>query len=85
MKDRELFNLFVSCKNSADLFTKIEDMIEQRIQDAKGYENARFYSVLRDLSTSINNAGWEERHSSQIDIINHEMESIIDKHEDYLP
>ena len=52
---------------------------------ARGEENAKFYEHFRKLSNSINNAGWEERHSEQISHINKIFEEICDSYEQFLP
>jgi len=85
MQDQELFEIFMKKKNDFDLCEQIELLLQRRIQSAIGEENAKFYDVLRQLSNSINNAGWEERHSAQIATINAGMSEIIDKHESFLP
>jgi len=85
MPDQELFELFMAKKNDFDLCEKIEMLLQRRVQYAVGNENAKLYEVLRQLMNSINNAGWEERRSEQIALINKEMNKIIDNYEDYLP
>ena len=85
MQDPELFAIFMQKKSDFDLCEQIELLLQRRIQSAIGKENAKFYDVLRQLSNSINNAGWEERHSAQIATINAIMREIIDKHESFLP
>lgn len=81
----KLFDLFMSNKSSADLFVAVEKLIEEKTTASIGKENAKFYSVLVSLSNSINNAGWEKRHSDQISLINNEIGKICDEYEEYLP
>ncbi len=52
---------------------------------ARGEENAKFYEHFRKLSNSINNAGWEERHSAQISYINEVTDEICYIYEQFLP
>ena len=82
---KSLFNIFNDTKDKYDLYEKVVVYIEKVIDETKGNENVEFYEVLRQLSTSINNAGWEERHSQHIDIINKAKYKISDKYEEYLP
>lgn len=63
----------------------IDRLIAAKVKIAVGRENAKFYDILRRLSNSINNAGCEDRRSSQIDLINSSMMEICDKYEDFLP
>ena len=76
MQDRELFEIFMRKKNDFDLCEQIELLIQRRIQSATEKENAKFYGVLKQLFNSINNAGWEDRHSAQIAIINASMNKL---------
>lgn len=85
MKDKELFELFMCKKSDFHLCEQIETLINERVKYVTGIENAKFYDVLRNLSNSINNAGWEGRHSQQIGIINKASGEIVDKYEEYLP
>ena len=85
MQDQELFEIFMKKKNDLDLCEQIELLLQRRIQSAIGKENANFYDVLRRLSNSINNTGWEDRHSAQIATINASMSEISAKHESFLP
>lgn len=83
--NKDVFDLFINKKDDFDLCNKIDALMEKRIEQAIGKENAKFYEVLRQLSNSINNAGWESRHSEQIALINKESYRISECYEDYLP
>lgn len=85
MNDKELFDLFTGSDDRFDLCCKVESLIQKRLKDARGAENARFHDVLRRLSNSINNAGCEERRHEQIALINKESSHICEKYDDYLP
>lgn len=82
---RELFNIFQQEKDTYKLYEKTVNFIEELIVETKGKENAEFYEVLAKLEGSINNTGWEERHSDQIEYIWNNREKIVDHYEDYLP
>lgn len=82
---RGIFDLFQKHKNQSDLYEAICDLVIDVIADTKGEDNVHFYEILRHLSTSINNAGWEERHSEQIDFINKNLQVISNEYEKYLP
>lgn len=85
MNDKDLFDMFSNKKSDFDLCNKIEALIKSRVADAVGEENAKFYTVLTKLSNSINNAGWEDRHSEQIAMINAASCEITEKYERYMP
>jgi len=85
MRDKDLFELFMNKTSDFHLCEKVEALIDERIKHATAMENVKFYDVLRKLSDSINNAGWEDRHSQQIDLINKASHDIVDKYEEYLP
>lgn len=82
---KQVFKLFQDNKDQYDLYEKIIEYIESIVDETKGRENAEFYEVLRQLISSINNAGWQDRHSQQIDTINEEMDRICGVYEKYLP
>lgn len=83
--NHKLFDLFVEYGSKAILFEKIENLIKQEIEDAVGKCKVEEYQFLCKLSNSINNTGWQDRHSSQIDMINKEMYNISENYENYLP
>lgn len=84
--DEKLFILFNEYRdNYFGLFLAVSKLIEEEVRKAKGEENRDFYTVLSKLSNSINNAGWQDRHSQQINLINETQESIITNYEDFLP
>lgn len=85
MNDKELFELFQWKKSDFDLLNSVEELIARRVANAVGEENAKFYMTLNQLSNSINNAGWEDRHSEQISIINNASGEIADKYDRFLP
>jgi hypothetical protein len=85
MIDKELFDLFMKKRSDFELCEQIESLITKRVYEAIGKENAEFYSVLVALSNSINNVGWEERHSAQIGTINRAMGLIEQHYGKYLP
>ena len=82
---KELFNVFQVNKDKYDLYEDTLKFIEKVVEDVKGNENAEFYEILLKLSNSINNAGWEERHSQQISLLHDVKSKIADKYENYLP
>lgn len=81
----DLFNVFQSSMDNLSRYESVLCLIKRVIADVRAEENVAFYDVLRNLSNSINNAGWEERHSAQIDIINKAMHEICEKYEERLP
>jgi antibiotic biosynthesis monooxygenase (ABM) superfamily enzyme len=86
MNDKILFDIFT--KNNGDkfaLYNEIKDLIQSEIINARGVENAKFYETLIRLSNSENNAGWEDRHSNRIKIINDKMSAIADDYDSFLP
>ena len=65
--EAELYEICRRANMNYNQFKLVKTEIFNRII---AYENAGFYLTLTELSNSLNNAGWESRHSSQIDIIN---------------
>jgi hypothetical protein len=82
---KELFNVFQTNKDKYDLYEETLKFIEKVVEDVKGNENTEFYEIIVKLSNSINNAGWEERHSQQIDLLRDTQRKIASKYENYLP
>ena len=80
----KIFNLLLTNPLGYELFDKICDLIERIDCDARGEENAIFYEDTRKLLDSINNAGWEERHSDDIKSLMAISQRIVVKHEAYL-
>lgn len=81
---KELFNIFQQEKDTYRLYEKVVKFAEELANDTKGKENAEFYDVLIHLENSINNAGWEKRHSEQISYIWTIKNGIVGRYEDYL-
>ena len=82
--EKKIFEIFQTKNNKYDLYTSIIEFCKSLENDTKGIENAEFYLKLIELQNSINNAGWEERHSKQIDYLNELQNEISTKYEDYL-
>lgn len=82
---KEIFNIFQDNKNQFDLYENIITYVDNVIWKTQLEENVEFYEMLRKLTNSINNAGWEGRHSEHIYMINKTMSDISDKYEKYLP
>jgi hypothetical protein len=83
--EKELFLIFSESEDQYNTYLKVKQLLESEIEKEKGQENAKFYSVLRQLSDSINNAGHEKRRLDQIKLIDSEMGKICDKYEEFLP
>ncbi len=82
---QQAFNAMVKNDSEYEKFESMKLVIESAVNDAKGEESAESYEILRKLSNSINNAGWEERHSEIISMIENQMVRISTMYEDYLP
>jgi hypothetical protein len=82
---KELFEIFQKKRNDFELYEQLTLFIKKVEHNAKGIENARFYDVLNQLSSSINNAGHEERRSADISFLASERGKISDTYEDFLP
>lgn len=82
---KELFKIFLNEKDNYNLYEKIITFVEKVIQDTKGKENAEFYNHVTNLLNSINNAGYEERRSQQIQYLWDIQKQISDEYDEYLP
>ena len=82
---KDLFKIFQENENRFNLYEKTIIYIERAIEDAKGEENSEFYSLTNKLLNSINNAGWEDRHSQQIQLLWDIQNQITNRYEKYLP
>jgi len=80
--EAELYNIATNYRMDYRQFEAIKTKVYEAIV---AYENAEFYDVLRQLRDSINNAGWEKRHSEQIDLINKTSAICVEKSERLLP
>jgi hypothetical protein len=58
--------------------------VNKIIEEAKGKENAKFYEFTVELLNSINNAGCEERRSTQIHALWNKQREISSKYDEYL-
>jgi len=74
---KNLFKIFQENKDQYDLYEKV-------VEDTKGEENAKFYHSANTLLNSINNAGWEDRHSQQIQSLWDIQNKITSKYDKYL-
>jgi hypothetical protein len=83
--EKRLFEIFQDQTDKYHLYVSLIQFCKELELNTKGMENAEFYEKLSELQNSINNAGWEERHSSQIDFLNKCQHEISEKYEDYLP
>jgi len=83
--DKDLFELMAKNVSGFGLFVSASKLITEKQREAAGKENMWFYEVLRDLMYSINNAGWESRHSEQINMINNAMDRISQNFDEFLP
>jgi len=81
---KDLFKIFQDNKDQYDLYEKVIIFIEKAIEDTKGEENAEFYHTANILLDSINNAGWEDRHSQQIQSLWDIRNKITSKYYKYL-
>ena len=85
MSNKELFDLFDKNKDRYELYNAVIKHIDEEVFRARGKLAAEHYNTLRLLSNSINNAGWEGRHSEQISTINQASHKICDEFEEFLP
>lgn len=81
---KDLFKIFQENKDEYDLYEKVVNYIESKIETTKGEENAEFYYQIMQLENSINNAGWEDRHSQQIQKLWDIQNNITGRYEKYL-
>ena len=82
----EVFDLIKNIKGiTYQDYEVIVSYISKFEHKTKGEENAKFYEHLRKLSNSVNNAGWQERHSEHIHNINIIIDEICYTYEDFLP
>lgn len=81
---KELFDIFQNKRNDFELYEQLSLFIKKIEHNARGLENAKFYDVLVKLSDSINNAGHEERRSTDISFIKSERSKICETYEDFL-
>ena len=70
------YQTFVSVVNTVK---KLEQIID------KGELSAEHYETLRTLMIMENNAGWEDRHSQRIQLLNDTMGKICEEFEKFLP
>lgn len=63
----------------------ITEQVKSLTEQAEGEMAAKFYEVLRLLINSENNAGWEDRHTARIDLINVTMDDLSYYYEKFLP
>jgi len=82
--EKQLFEIFQTKNNKYDLYITLVKFCKNLENDTRGEENSEFYLKVTELQNSINNAGWEERHSEQISYLNKLQGEISDKYEDYL-
>lgn len=66
------------------LYKEVIKYCESLEKETKGRENSKFYYFLDKLMNSVNNAGWEEKRSSQIDLIRKYQYDITDNYEEFL-
>lgn len=81
---KELFKIFQETKDHYELYERVLGFVDKVIENTRGEENSNFYSVIILLLNSINNAGWQERHSEQIKLLHNISNDISDKYEKYL-
>lgn len=78
--EADLFDLFLAGHSQCDLYSAVVQYIEAHSQKIISKENEEFLdNCISPLLTSINNAGWEDRHSSQIDVLWKAQSVAIDK------
>ena len=81
---KDVFLIFQEdSKDKFELYNKVIDYIENTVQKTVVRENEIFYNHVVALLYSINNAGWEERHSQQIEYLWKIQREVIEKLEDY--
>ena len=67
--NQELFEIFVRNKRSYEKYEETSEFIKDIIEEVRTEENIKFYDFTIKLLNSINNAGWEERRSEQIEML----------------
>ena len=82
--EKVLFEIFQNKRSDFELYERLKLFLKEVEHDVKGQENAKFYDVLVKLSNSINNAGHEERRSTDISYLLSERKKISDTYEDFL-
>jgi len=76
---RDLFKIFEENKDKYDLYQSLVIYTKEEIDEQIKEDNEEFYNVVVDLLNSINNAGWENRHSKQIDYLRKLQHEILSK------
>lgn len=81
-----MFKLFV--KHDTENYELFSDVVEATNKECHKYVGefaSVIYDQLRVLSNSVNNAGWENRHSDDIQRINDMMRDISREFGEFLP
>jgi hypothetical protein len=82
--EAELFKIFMKQQGDHGLFKDVIELMNKVAHNAKGEQALKFYEYQTKLMNSINNAGWEERHSDQIQTL-FDMGREFNAYEDFLP
>ncbi|MBK5243180.1 hypothetical protein [Clostridium sp.] len=82
--EKKMFEIFQTQTDKYNLYISLIQYCKELENNTKGIENSKFYSNLTELQNSINNVGWERRHSEQISYLNKLQNKISDKYDDYL-
>lgn len=81
----KLFDIIADARNRAEMYENTLKLIEEEKRKAVGVKMAEVYVCLTKLQNSENNAGWEDRHSDRIKMLNEASMAICDEFEDFLP
>lgn len=83
--ESDVFEIIKNTEISYEKFEAIVRYVRASKYIALGKCNAEFYDHFSKLSNSINNAGWQDRHSEQIRYINEVQYKICEGWEEFLP
>ena len=74
---KDLFEIFEKNKDKYELYESLVIYTKKEINEQIKEDNEEFYNVVVNLLNSINNAGWESRHSKQIDYLQKLQHEIL--------
>lgn len=83
--NEKIFDIFYKSKTNYQAYEATKEYVEKRLYEECAKENVRFYSIITKLQNSINSAGWEKRHSEQIEFMTDICRDIEDEYEEFLP
>ena len=83
--EKDLFDICKTTGASYETYLQMLAYVQHVDHTSRGEENGMFYQHITNLQNSINNSGWEDRHSLQTQYLFKVAGDIFDKYEDFLP